>query len=373
MVTHGDGGSFWAVAKKGAEDGAKQMGVDAEVLRVQQRPAEAGAADRRRRDREGRRPRRLGAEPGRAQGLAPEGRRRRHPGHHAELGRGRLRGARRDTPTSARPRRSPARARARSSRRPGAKKLLCVIHEQANIGLNQRCDGAKKGFGGDVENLQVKGTDDIQTTLTEIQSKLQSDKSIDAVLALNPDIAVAARDAVKGAGSERQARHVRPQRRRRQGDPGRRDRVRGRPAAVPAGLPAGGVPDAQQDQREHRRRRPARAHRPGLRHQGQRRDRREARGGRHRDDRGHRRRQPGCRRHGRRSTRPGAGGGRAPGQHRPRGAADAPPRARRAARRARHLRCSSGSRPTSSARSAGSRTGPTSPRRSGSWPSPSRC
>jgi simple sugar transport system substrate-binding protein len=83
----------------------------------------------------------------------------------------------------------------------GAKKLLCVIHEQSNIGLNQRCDGAKKGFGGEVENLQVKGVNDIQTSLTEIQSKLQSDKAIDAVLTLNPDIAVAARDAVKGAGS----------------------------------------------------------------------------------------------------------------------------------------------------------------------------
>jgi simple sugar transport system substrate-binding protein len=83
----------------------------------------------------------------------------------------------------------------------GAKKLLCVIHEQANIGLNQRCDGAKQGFGGEVENLQVKGVNDIQTTLTEIQSKLQSDNSIDAVLTLNPDIAVAARDAIAGAGS----------------------------------------------------------------------------------------------------------------------------------------------------------------------------
>jgi simple sugar transport system substrate-binding protein len=80
-------------------------------------------------------------------------------------------------------------------------KLLCVIHEQANIGLNQRCDGAKEGFG-DVENLQVKGVDDIQTTLTEIQSKLQSDDSIGAVLTLNPDIAVAARDAIAGANSE---------------------------------------------------------------------------------------------------------------------------------------------------------------------------
>ena len=27
MVTHGDGGSFWAVAKRGAEDAAKDMGI----------------------------------------------------------------------------------------------------------------------------------------------------------------------------------------------------------------------------------------------------------------------------------------------------------------------------------------------------------
>jgi simple sugar transport system substrate-binding protein len=84
----------------------------------------------------------------------------------------------------------------------GSKKLLCVIHEQGNIGLNQRCDGAKQGFGGEVENLQVKGVEDVSTTLTEIQSKLESDDSIDAVLTLNPDIAVAGRDAVKGSGSE---------------------------------------------------------------------------------------------------------------------------------------------------------------------------
>jgi simple sugar transport system substrate-binding protein len=84
----------------------------------------------------------------------------------------------------------------------GAEKLICVIHEQGNIGLNERCDGAKKGFGGEVENLQVKGVEDVSTTLTEIQSKLESDDSVGAVLTLNPDIAVAARDAVQGSGSE---------------------------------------------------------------------------------------------------------------------------------------------------------------------------
>src|SRR5687767_13204733 len=84
----------------------------------------------------------------------------------------------------------------------GATKIICIIHEQGNIGLNQRCDGAKEGFGGEVENLQVAGVSDVSTTLTEIQSKLESDTSIDGVLSLNPDIAVAARDAVAGAGSE---------------------------------------------------------------------------------------------------------------------------------------------------------------------------
>jgi simple sugar transport system substrate-binding protein len=83
----------------------------------------------------------------------------------------------------------------------GAKKLLCVIHEQGNVGLEQRCTGAKKGFGGTVENVNVKGVADISTTLTELKSKLQSDKSIDYVLTLNPDIASAARDAIAGASS----------------------------------------------------------------------------------------------------------------------------------------------------------------------------
>jgi simple sugar transport system substrate-binding protein len=84
----------------------------------------------------------------------------------------------------------------------GAKKVLCVIHEQNNIGLSQRCQGVKEGFGGDVENTQVKGTADIATTQTEIKSKLQADKSIDAVIALNPDIAAATVTAVQGAGSD---------------------------------------------------------------------------------------------------------------------------------------------------------------------------
>jgi simple sugar transport system substrate-binding protein len=83
----------------------------------------------------------------------------------------------------------------------GVKKVLCIIHEQNNIGLQQRCDGVKKSFGGPVTNLQVKGTSDIATTQTEVKSKLQADKSYDGVIALNPDIAAAVKTAIKGASS----------------------------------------------------------------------------------------------------------------------------------------------------------------------------
>jgi len=83
----------------------------------------------------------------------------------------------------------------------GVKKLLCVIHEAGNIGLEQRCAGAKKGLGGgSVTNLQVDigNVAEAQTTIT---SKLQADKSIGGVLALNPAIGVAASEAIGAAGS----------------------------------------------------------------------------------------------------------------------------------------------------------------------------
>jgi simple sugar transport system substrate-binding protein len=84
----------------------------------------------------------------------------------------------------------------------GATKVLCIIHEQGNIGLNQRCDGAKKGVGGSLDNLQVKGVADLNTTQAEIKSKLQADKSYDWILALNPDIATTAVTAAKAANSQ---------------------------------------------------------------------------------------------------------------------------------------------------------------------------
>ncbi len=84
----------------------------------------------------------------------------------------------------------------------GATHLLCVIHEQGNSGLEQRCAGAKTTFGGTVDTLYVKGTADITTTTQQVAAKLSADKTIDAVLALNPDIAIATTVAVASSGSK---------------------------------------------------------------------------------------------------------------------------------------------------------------------------
>ena len=201
MVTHGDGGSFWSVAKKGAEQAAEDLGVTLKYSESNNDPEEqaqlieaavtegvdglAVSAPNPDAIRDALATAKdagipiitlnSGAEESQSLGAIT------HVGQTETIA-GEGAGAK--------------------LKEAGATKMICVIHEQGNVGLNQRCEGAKKTFGGEVENVQVAGTGDISTTLTEIQSKLESDDSIDAVLALNPDIAVAARDAVAGAGSE---------------------------------------------------------------------------------------------------------------------------------------------------------------------------
>jgi simple sugar transport system substrate-binding protein len=82
----------------------------------------------------------------------------------------------------------------------GVTKMLCVIQEAGNIGLEQRCQGAKEGLGGDVQNLQVEGANTASVEST-IQAKLQADKSINGILVLGPIIAGPAIQAVQASGS----------------------------------------------------------------------------------------------------------------------------------------------------------------------------
>ncbi|WOP39235.1 sugar ABC transporter substrate-binding protein [Streptomyces sp. Li-HN-5-13] len=83
----------------------------------------------------------------------------------------------------------------------GAKKAVCVIQEQGNVGLTQRCDGVKKTFKGTTETLYVNGTD-MSSVKSTITAKLQQDKAIDYVVTLGAPFALTAVQSASDAGSK---------------------------------------------------------------------------------------------------------------------------------------------------------------------------
>ncbi len=87
----------------------------------------------------------------------------------------------------------------------GVTKLLCLIHEAGNVGLESRCANAglaMEAAGGSMERLFVTGTADRISTTGEIAAVLQADESIDGVLALNSTIAELALGAIGSSGSQ---------------------------------------------------------------------------------------------------------------------------------------------------------------------------
>ncbi|MEU5432914.1 sugar ABC transporter substrate-binding protein [Streptomyces sp. NPDC020719] len=82
----------------------------------------------------------------------------------------------------------------------GRKKTVCVIHEQGNVSLEERCAGVKRTFKGTVENLNVDGTNTPAAT-SSIEAKLQAAKDVDSVVTLGAPMAAAAVKAKGDAGS----------------------------------------------------------------------------------------------------------------------------------------------------------------------------
>jgi simple sugar transport system substrate-binding protein len=82
----------------------------------------------------------------------------------------------------------------------GLKNVLCVIQEAGNVGLEQRCAGAKSKFSGTLTNLQVDNTDLAGSEAT-IESKLQADPTIDGILTLGGDMSGQAVKAVDNTGA----------------------------------------------------------------------------------------------------------------------------------------------------------------------------
>ncbi|MCX2923238.1 sugar ABC transporter substrate-binding protein [Streptomyces sp. NEAU-W12] len=83
----------------------------------------------------------------------------------------------------------------------GAKNTVCVVHEQGNVGLTQRCDGLKETFEGETQILNVNGTD-MPSVKSTITAKLKQDSSIDYVATLGAPFAQTAVQSVGDAGSE---------------------------------------------------------------------------------------------------------------------------------------------------------------------------
>jgi simple sugar transport system substrate-binding protein len=81
----------------------------------------------------------------------------------------------------------------------GAKHPICIIQEAGQVQLEARCAGVAKNASG-TENLQVNGRD-LPSVTSTVAAKLQSDPSIDYVVALGANIAVSSIESVKQANS----------------------------------------------------------------------------------------------------------------------------------------------------------------------------
>ncbi len=79
----------------------------------------------------------------------------------------------------------------------GATTVLCIVHEQNNTGLQERCAGAEEGLDGELVRVQVTGARDPGQTAREIGAAMDANDP-DAVLTLDPDIAAAAIQEVAG-------------------------------------------------------------------------------------------------------------------------------------------------------------------------------
>lgn len=82
----------------------------------------------------------------------------------------------------------------------GLKAPICMIHEQGNVGLEQRCEGIKEKLS-DTEILYVTGTDmtQVESTLT---AKIQATTKADVVVALGAPFTTTALRVAKTAGDK---------------------------------------------------------------------------------------------------------------------------------------------------------------------------
>ncbi len=81
----------------------------------------------------------------------------------------------------------------------GAKKVLIVIHEASNSGLQQRADGVRKIMGGSAVKILTipNAKSDISGTKAKVKAAFTADRKLDAFLGLDPDVTIPCTDVVR--------------------------------------------------------------------------------------------------------------------------------------------------------------------------------
>lgn len=82
-----------------------------------------------------------------------------------------------------------------------SKHALCVVHERGNVAMEARCAGVRNAFDGETRNLYVDGTD-MEAVTASVAAALRQDPSVDEVVTLGAQFALASVDSVKEAGSK---------------------------------------------------------------------------------------------------------------------------------------------------------------------------
>lgn len=197
MVSHGDGGAFWSIVKRGAEAGAKNTGTTLDYSESNNDPQrQAQLIDAALTQK----PDALVVSAPNPDAIQAQTKKAAQAGvavfvinsgveKYEQLGA--VSGVGQD-PVIA------GEATGERLKGEGVRKALCVIHEQSNIELQGRCEGVGQGLGeANVDTINVAGNKDVATSTNEIKSKVAGG-DYDAVVTLDPEMALATKAATDG-------------------------------------------------------------------------------------------------------------------------------------------------------------------------------
>jgi simple sugar transport system substrate-binding protein len=191
MITHGDGGVFWSVVQKGAEQAGKDLGVTVKYegstndAQKQSQMIEAAISEK---------PAGIAislADPAGVSAKIPLYTINSGVNDYKELGAVTHIG---QTETVA------GEGAGDRFTAAGAKSVLCARQEQTNIGLEERCKGLSNTFKGTVKSEFVGLDTDPAGQEAQIAALLQANPDIDAILGTGPVVAKSAIGASQTAG-----------------------------------------------------------------------------------------------------------------------------------------------------------------------------